>query len=269
MVALMSSSRALEARAYSLASNQPAQGFVLKLNAGLSMVLLSIYGYGGGRIALDGQTNIYLAGSAQPAVTSTTALVLTLPTFAAGAFQTTHDARFCYTLGGGPGGPGGSYPCRYQYVAKLNPTGTPLWATYVTGTYGAIVGGMAVDSAGNVIVAGTTYSDDYPVTPGVFQTAYAAAAPAIPVPAGSTFSAPPPSTGYATKVNATGTGLIWSTYFGGSYADEITGMAVRTNGRYFRVGQGRFQRFAGARGDSGRLPPFGEPGAWVRHPAGS
>lgn len=222
---------------YSLASNQPAQGFVLKLNAGLSMVLLSIYGYGGGRIALDGQTNIYLAGSAQPAVTSTTALVLTLPTFAAGAFQTTHDARFCYTLGGGPGGPGGSYPCRYQYVAKLNPTGTPLWATYVTGTYGAIVGGMAVDSAGNVIVAGTTYSDDYPVTPGVFQTAYAAAAPAIPVPVGSTFSAPPPSTGYATKVNATGTGLIWSTYFGGSYADEITGMAVGPTGDIFVSGK--------------------------------
>jgi uncharacterized protein (TIGR03437 family) len=214
---------------YSPASNQPAQGFVLKLNAGLSMVLLSIYGYGGGQIALDSQANIYLAGSAQPAVTSTTALALTLPAFPAGAFQTTHDARFCYTFGGGPS-PGGSYPCRYQYVAKLNPTGTPLWATYVTGTYGAIVGGMAVDGAGNVIVAGTTYSDDYPVTPGAFQTAYAAAAPSLPVPAGNTFSAPPPATGYVTKVNATGTGLIWSTYFGGSYADEITGMAVAPTG---------------------------------------
>ncbi len=31
---------------------------------------------------------------------------------------------------------------------------------------------MAVDSAGNVTIAGTTNSDDYPVTPGAFQTAY-------------------------------------------------------------------------------------------------
>jgi len=220
-----------------LNGGQPAQGFILELNAGLSKVLLSIYGYGGGRIVLDSQGNIYVAGSAQPAVTSYTTLELALPPLPAGAFQSTHAASFCYTLGSGPGGPGGSYPCNYQYVAKLDPTGAPLWATYVTGTYGAIVGGMAVDSAGNVIVAGTTYSDDYPVTPGAFQTAYAAAAASLPVPAGSTFSAPPPATGYVSKINATGTALIWSTYFGGSYLDEITGMAVGPTGEIFVSGK--------------------------------
>ena len=185
-----------------LNGGQPPQGFILELNAGLSKVLLSIYGYGGGRIVLDSQGNIYVAGSAQPAVTSYTTLALALPPLPAGAFQSTHAASFCYTLGSGPGGPGGSYPCNYQYVAKLDPTGAPLWATYVTGTYGAIIGGMAVDSAGNVIVAGTTYSDDYPVTPGAFQTAYAAAAASLPVPAGSTFSAhrrPPGTSARSTR----------------------------------------------------------------------
>jgi hypothetical protein len=96
---------------------------------------------------------------------------------------------------------------------------------------------MAVDGAGNVMVAGTTNSDDYPVTTGAFQTAYAAGAPPLPLPAGSTFSSPPPATGYVTKVNATGTGLVWSTYFGGSYTDAITNMAIAPSGDIFVSGQ--------------------------------
>jgi uncharacterized protein (TIGR03437 family) len=202
-------------------------------------VVLSLYGIGGGLIQLDSQGNIYLAGSALPNITNNAGpgVTLTLPPFPAGAFQSTHDARFCLTPGWGPGGPGGASPCRYQYVAKLNPTGAMLWATYVTGTYGAIGRGMAVDGAGNVIVAGTTNSDDYPVTAGAFQTAYAAAAPPFPVAPGSSYSDPPPTTGYVTKVNATGTGLIWSTYFGGSSADRITGMAVAPTGDIFVSGR--------------------------------
>jgi len=209
----------------------------MELNPGLSKVVMSTSGYGGGLIALDGQGNIYLTGSAQPDVTFTLTELFTLPSLPAGAFQPTHNATFCFTSGDSGPGPGGfQISCLYQYVAKLNPTGTPLWATYVTGTYGAIASGMAVDSAGNVIVAGTTYSDDYPVTPGAFQTTYSAAAPAVPVPPGSTYFAPPPATGYITKVNSTGTGLIWSTYFGGSYADSITGMAVAPTGEVYASG---------------------------------
>ena len=222
---------------YSLTSGESLQGFILKLDAGLSKVLLSIYGFGGGLIALDSQANIYLAGSAQANVAFNAGQVLTLPPLPAGAFQPTHDARFCLTFGSGPGGIGAEISCRYQYVAKLNAAGTALWATYVTGTYGAIVRGMAVDSAGNVIVAGTTNSDDYPVTPRAFQTAYAAAAPPFPVVPGSSYRDPPPATGYVTKINATGTGLIWSTYFGGSYADQITGMAVGPTGDIFVSGR--------------------------------
>jgi uncharacterized protein (TIGR03437 family) len=126
--------------------------------------------------------------------------------------------------------------CPYQYVAKLDVTGKLLWATYVTGTYGAIAAGMAVDSTGNVIVAGTTNSSDYPVTPGAFQTAYTAAAPQLPG-SGVAFIGPPNSIGYVTKVNSTGTGLVWSTYFGGSYQDQITGMAVSPAGEIILSGR--------------------------------
>jgi uncharacterized protein (TIGR03437 family) len=96
---------------------------------------------------------------------------------------------------------------------------------------------MAVDNAGNVIVAGTTNSDDYPVTAGAFQTVYSAAAPQRSNPSGNGYLAPPPSIGYITKVNSTGAALLWSTYFGGSYADQITGMAVTPAGDIVVSGQ--------------------------------
>jgi uncharacterized protein (TIGR03437 family) len=210
---------------------------VVEINAALNKVVMSAYGYGGGLIALDAQSNIYLAASARPTVNFVTNEQFNLPTLPAGAFQSNHDATFCFTSGdSGPGVGGIQVSCLYQYVAKLNPAGTPLWATYVTGTYGAIAGGIAIDNAGDVIVAGTTYSDDYPVTPGAFQTAYAASAPAVAPTPGSTFFAPPPATGYITKVSSTGAALIWSTYFGGSYADSITGLAIGPTGDIYVSG---------------------------------
>jgi hypothetical protein len=93
--------------------------------------------YGGGLIAVDKQANIYLAGNAQASVNSAQPQGFTIPTLPAGAFQSTHAATFCYRFGSGPGGIGGELACGYQYVPKLNPTGRLLWATYVTGTYGA------------------------------------------------------------------------------------------------------------------------------------
>jgi uncharacterized protein (TIGR03437 family) len=199
------------------------QGFVVKFDPALHNLLLSIYGYGGGLITLDAQGSIYLAGSAQPNFSGSSA---TLPPLPAGGFQSTHAGMLCASSAG-PGGPFAQF-CQYQYVAKLDAAGKPLWATYVTGTYGAVAAGMSVDSAGNVIVAGTTSSADYPVTPGAFQTAYTAAGPHAPNTSGNV--GPPNSIGYVTKVAAGGAALLWSTYFGGSSQDQITGMAIAPNG---------------------------------------
>src|SRR6202034_2466411 len=69
-----------------------------------------------------------------------------------------------------------------------------------------------------------------------FQTTYPAAAAQLPG-AGFVFIGPPDATGYVTKVNATGTGLVWSTYFGGSYQDQITGMAVSPAGEIILSGR--------------------------------
>ena len=150
----------------------------MEVNAALDKVLLSTNGYGGGLIALDSQGSIYVKGA--PALLDAGHERAHAPILSAGAFQPTHDARFCFIAENSGPNPSISITCLYQYVAKLSSTGALVWATYVTGSWGAIAGGMAVDSAGNVIIAGTTYSDDYPVTPGAFQTAYAAAAPSLP-----------------------------------------------------------------------------------------
>ena len=195
-------------------------GWVMKLDPALAKVLLVINGYGGGLIALDQQANIYIAGA------ESAGTVFGLTSLPAGGFQSSHAARFCFQSSGPSGF---ALNCSYQYVAKFDPAGTKLqWATYITGTYGAIAAGIAVDSQGNVSVAGTTNSDDYPVTPGAFQTAYMPATP--PPPNGVPTVTAPPATGFVTRVNATGTALLWSTYFGGSYADHITGMSVTSAG---------------------------------------
>ncbi|MBI1895999.1 MAG: SBBP repeat-containing protein [Acidobacteria bacterium] len=219
-------------------SGAPARGpggFLLKFDAGLSTVLLSLSGYGG-LIVLDKDANIYLAGTAMPYVagSSPTGPILALPVLSTGAFQPTHSAQFCSQT---TGPSGFATNCSYQYVAKLDGSGMKLlWATYVTGTYGAVPAGIATDEAGNVIVAGTTNSDDYPVTPGAFQMIYAPAPLQIP-----TFGFPvvraPAATGHVSKVSASGAALVWSTYFGGSYTDHITGMRVGASGDIYLSGR--------------------------------
>jgi len=98
------------------------------------------------------------------------------------------------------------------FVTKLNPTGTALvYSTYLGGSglsaetpsSGDKGNAIAVDAAGNVYVAGQTYSTDFPVTPGAYQTTNHAAANDL-------------SNAFVTKLNPAGTALVYSTYLGGS-----------------------------------------------------
>lgn len=68
-------------------------------------------------------------------------------------------------------GPSESAPPNIGYITKLNPTGTALvWSTFLGGsgdvvgsfTYGDSILGLALDSAGNILVAGEAYSSDFP-----------------------------------------------------------------------------------------------------------
>jgi hypothetical protein len=105
-------------------------------------------------------------------------------------------------------------------VTKLNATGTALvYSTYIGGSGYDEGYGIAVDGSGNAYVTGYTESTDYDVTPGAFQTT---------------------NEGYwdvfVTKLNATGTALVYSTYIGGSGYDEGYGIAVDGRGYAYVTG---------------------------------
>jgi hypothetical protein len=85
------------------------------------------------------------------------------------------------------------------FVSKLNPAGSALvYSTYLGGQYSDYGNGIALDRDGNVYVTGATDSLNYPTTPGAFQPARAAGTDA-----------------FLTKLNATGSALLYSTYLGG------------------------------------------------------
>jgi hypothetical protein len=110
------------------------------------------------------------------------------------------------------------------FVTKLNASGTALvYSTYLggNGTNGTDVGyGIAVDSAGNAYVTGATLSTDLPTTPGAFETTNN----------GSDDT-------FVTKLNASGTGLVYSTYLGGNSADFGYGIAVDLAGNAYVTGE--------------------------------
>jgi uncharacterized protein (TIGR03437 family) len=208
-------------------------GWILKLDASGKMVFGT--GFIGGRIGLDSQGFIYVVG----AWDSDFALPVT-----PGAFQTTIPSLDQSVCGGNAFI---GVACSHQYVAKLDPTASKLiYATWISGADGAVPVAMAVDSAGNVTVAGVTSSRDYPVTPGAYQTTSFATLPPsdnTSVFGGAPYS--PPVTGYVTKLNSTGSGLVFSTYVGGSSVDSISSMTTDSAGRIYLGGIAKSPDFPG------------------------
>ena len=100
---------------------------------------------------------------------------------------------------------------------------------------------IAVDAAGSAYVTGLTDSTDFPTTAGAAQTTHA----------GGGVDA------FVTKLNATGSGLVYSTYLGGSDGDIGHGIAVDAAGSAYVTGQTGQTRPISRRpqGHSRRLPP--------------
>src|ERR1035437_7080638 len=132
-------------------------GWILKLDASGKIVFGT--GFLGGRMVLDNQGFIYVAG----ANNSDFALPVT-----PGAFQTTIPSRLHSVCGGNALF---GIPCSHQYVAKLDPAASKLiYATWIGGTNGAVPAAMAVDSAGNVTVGRGPGHPGYSRTPGAPPT---------------------------------------------------------------------------------------------------
>jgi len=103
------------------------------------------------------------------------------------------------------------------FVTKLNPTGSALlYSTYLRGAFGESI---AVDAAGNAYVAGIARPTDFPTTLGAFQTASGGGGDA-----------------FVTKLNLTGSALVYSTYLGGSDFDVARGIAIDAAGNAYVSG---------------------------------
>jgi hypothetical protein len=110
------------------------------------------------------------------------------------------------------------------FVTKLNPEGTAfVYSTYLGGKNQDMGGGIAIDSSGNAYVTGQTTSNNFPTTPGAFQF--------------SKQSAGADSAAFVTKLNSTGSALLYSTYLSGSSSDSGAGIAVDSSGRASITGQ--------------------------------
>ena len=99
------------------------------------------------------------------------------------------------------------------FVMKLNNTGTSLvYSTYLGGAGGEKGYGVVIDDVGNAIIAGRTYSSNFPVTPDAYHRFYNGE--------GDVFF---------TIINKDGKKLNYSTFLGGSRPDSNYNNCVAYN----------------------------------------
>jgi len=158
----------------------------------------------GAAIAADVEGNAYVVGTTDS---------LNFPT-TTGAYQTTPSAG------------------KDVFLTKLAPNGTSvIYSTYLGGSLDDYGYGVAVDSAGNAYLTGTTASPNFPTTRGTLQA----------VNAGRTDA-------FVAKVNSSGSALVYSTYLGGPGIEEGFGIAVNAAGNAYVTGVTASTNFSPTRG---------------------
>ena len=177
--------------------------FITKLNATGTDLIYSTYLGGAHGTILNNDYGLGIAvdtnGNAYVTGYTDSKLFPTTP----GAFDTSHSGHF------------------EGFITKLNAIGTDLiYSTYLGGRgHQDRCYGIAIDGSGNAYVTGRTDSTNFPITPGAFDTTYNDWDDA-----------------FITKLNATGTDLIYSTYLGGSEDDYGRGIAVDGSGNAYVTG---------------------------------
>jgi hypothetical protein len=160
-------------------------------------------------IAVDGSRNAYVTG-----VTLSTDFPAT-----PGSFQPTCGTNGNCNAAGG-------LVFSDAFVARINAGGGSLhYVTYLGGSSDDTGVAIAVDTLGSAYVTGETAHNnssvatgDFPVfpNPGAFQTSY------------GNGSAAAGSNAFVTKLNPAGSGLVYSTYLGGSTSDVGIGISLDT-----------------------------------------
>jgi hypothetical protein len=243
-------------------------GFVMKLAASTGTMLYSTYLGGNGRDVVNGLTidtatppNVYVAGDTfstnfPGASTSTiqsslagtddnafiaklngTATAITYSTYLGGssfnlanaiALDSSTNAYVTGLTGASDFPTTSGVPqtsltgSQNGFVAEVKADGsTLLYSTYLGGS-GVDAGlGIAVDAAGEAYVTGSTSSSNFPTMNAVQSALGGNSATNV----------------FLTKLNSTGTGLVFSTYYGGNLEDAGTGVALDTFGDAYVTGR--------------------------------
>lgn len=176
-------------------------------------------------ITADASSNVYVAGTTFPGYTAgATPPGPTFP-FTSGAYHT-----YPYPNAGVLNGTD-------IFIAKLNPSGSALvYAAHVAGSFSQAPTAIALDENNDrfpagpaVILAGDVTSPtnaaykSFPTTPGVIKTNGSGVAP-------DAFSYTTTYDGFVLKLNSLGSGLVFSTLFGGQFDDHIEAMGVDSTG---------------------------------------
>ncbi|MEZ5426413.1 MAG: SBBP repeat-containing protein [Pyrinomonadaceae bacterium] len=107
------------------------------------------------------------------------------------------------------------------FVTKLNASGSGIiYSTFIGGNGADEVKDIAVDSSGNAFITGYTPDSpiDYPTTSGAFDTTHNGGLDA-----------------FVTRLNASGSALLYSTLIGGSSDDRAFGIAIHPTGNSFFI----------------------------------
>jgi uncharacterized delta-60 repeat protein len=201
-----------------------ASAFVTKLNSSGSALAYSTYfGRGTGSawgtaIAVDSAGSAYITGSTYRG---------SIP-----------DAGLC------PSYSNGSCVGVDGFVAKFSPDGSRLeYSTFLGGGQPSAFffslanadypTGIAVDAQGNAYVTGFTYASDFPTTPGAYRTT----APTQDVSC-DTMPLGRCAAIFISKLNSTGTALVYSTYIGGSKDQYSRAIALDSAGNAYIAGHG-------------------------------
>jgi concanavalin A-like lectin/glucanase superfamily protein/beta-propeller repeat-containing protein len=127
---------------------------------------------------------------------------------------------------------------RDAFVTKINAAGTAIvYSTFLGGSGEDRAIGIAVDGSGNAYVTGFTSSTTFPgVSSGSIQKTNAGSNDA-----------------FVTKVNATGTALVYSTFLGGSKGDGGVHIAIDGTGNSYVLGTTSSPAFPGV--NAGSIQP--------------
>ncbi|MBN2547987.1 MAG: SBBP repeat-containing protein, partial [Anaerolineales bacterium] len=106
------------------------------------------------------------------------------------------------------------------FVVKLNETGSSItYATYLGGSNDDGASRIAIDASGAAFVTGSTYSNNFPTTPGAVDTSHNGSDDAFVV-----------------KLNGAGSAVIYATYLGGNSTEGGGGIAVDASGAAYVTG---------------------------------